>query len=220
MKLDNYLLNYFLQFYILAEILAEDLKELPVYKTTLSVKVSKPSYTFLFQSEGIEKKNMITQYSYIQDFNGHSIYNLGFGEYDEITEEINDSINSNNDDMYPVFNTVLHTIPDFFSRRPYDYLYIAGSDSDKNENFIKNCKETCTRKCEESKCKKSNRRMNVYCRFINNNFSEVMKEYNITGRNSDSESFSIYDKNQSYQEIILNKKHNTDKFVKQEDAVK
>jgi uncharacterized protein DUF6934 len=69
---------------------------------------------YFFTSEG---KNAIVnaiQYSYIADINGKNVFNLGFGDYDLDFDIINDSVNTDNSDVYKVFKTVLTTIPKFF----------------------------------------------------------------------------------------------------------
>ena len=56
------------------------------------------------------------------------IYNLAFGDKKEDSNEIDDKTNSNNGDMYKVFNTVLHTIPYFFEENKNVCLHVVGSD--------------------------------------------------------------------------------------------
>lgn len=78
------------------------------------------------------------EYAYVQAFAGHPIYNLGFGDYDISSDRLLDESISNNGDHYRIFNTVLSTIPDFFSHYPLATIAVQGSDS--KEDYIQRCK--------------------------------------------------------------------------------
>ncbi|OJV97631.1 MAG: hypothetical protein BGO52_09615 [Sphingobacteriales bacterium 44-61] len=65
---------------------------------------------FLFESVGQNKILKAIQYTNVMKFKNRDVYNLGFGDYDMRTGAINDEINSNNGDVYTVFNTVLSTV--------------------------------------------------------------------------------------------------------------
>jgi len=56
------------------------------------------------------------------------VYNLAFRDRKGYSLDIDDKVKSNNDDMYKVFNTVLHTIPTFFSKYPNTCIAVQGSD--------------------------------------------------------------------------------------------
>jgi len=43
-----------------------------------------------------------------------------------------------------VFNTVLHTVPDFFTKYPNDIIIVSGSDS--KDDFSEKCRLTCKKK--------------------------------------------------------------------------
>lgn len=77
-------------------------------------------------------------------------YNLAFGDRIGNTEKIDDKTNSNNGDMRKVFNTVLHTIPTFFSKYPNTCIVVEGSDD---------------------------RRTKAYCMYVSRNYGALSKEY-------------------------------------------
>lgn len=128
----------------------------------------------LFTSHGIEKKTKTIEYSYIGEYNGTRIFNLGFGDYDPEFDTINDKIVSGNNDGRMVLNTVLSTIPIFFKYYPYDMLVIRGSDS--APAFKEECNRTCSKSCGEN-CRKFNQRIRIYRNYIDLNFHQLSKEY-------------------------------------------
>lgn len=69
---------------------------------------------FFFISKGQRDVIKAIQYAFVQKLNGRDIYNLGFGDYDIEKDIITDDVNTNNGDVYKVFQTVLNTIPVFF----------------------------------------------------------------------------------------------------------
>ena len=81
-------------------------------------------------------------------------YNLAFGDRKDQTLEIDDTLNSNNGDMYKVFNTVLHTIPTFFSKYPDTCIAVQGSDK---------------------------RRIKAYCMYVSKNYENLSTEYTFYG---------------------------------------
>jgi hypothetical protein len=134
----------------------------------------KVAVKYFFVSKGKADIVKAIQYHYIEEFSGRQLFNLGFGDYDISSDNVSDDSNSNNGDVYPVFYTVLGTIPDFFESYPNAMLMVQGSDS--SPEFEANCRNNCSRKCAE-KCKKLNRRINTYCEYVNKNFQILSKEY-------------------------------------------
>ena len=134
---------------------------------------------FIFISSGTQDIVKAIQYSYLQQLNnshllqlnGKNVYNLGFGDYNLENDTLTDTVNTNNGDVYKVFNTVLSTVPNFFENYTNSILIVQGSDS--SQQFIQQCKETCTKSCGE-KCKKSNRRINIYKHFVNKNYEQLI----------------------------------------------
>jgi len=122
-------------------------KGIPIYETVLSITEGYPAYTYGFVSEGEVSLPKLIQFSPFETEFG-VLYNLGFGDYDEESGNIIDLNNSNNSDMYTVFNTVLHSVLDFFNNRPNDKIYVTGSDNEDNEEFVVSCKANCDKGCD------------------------------------------------------------------------
>lgn len=55
------------------------------------------------------------------------VYNLGFGDLDETTGDISDTVITDNKDSAKVLATVAGTIYDFYSRYPNTFVLIRGS---------------------------------------------------------------------------------------------
>ena len=82
---------------------------------------------FKFTSEGIKgdfKKLVV--YSQMAR---KSIYNLAFGDYDEETNSINDTVITNNNDSQKVLATVASTLYVFTDKHPNVWVYATGSNS-------------------------------------------------------------------------------------------
>jgi hypothetical protein len=165
--------------------------------------------TFLFISKGKIDIVKAIQYRFIKKLNEHNIYNLGFGDYDIENNIILDKIDSNNNDVYKVLNTVLSSIPKFFQHYKYDYLFVKGSDGDME--FINQCFKSCTRKCTK-KCKNINRRINIYTKYIDKNFEALCTEYQFFGGKKDDlgqDVFENYIRYTKYESILLRIKNTT-----------
>lgn len=181
------------------------MKDLPIYETTSTITEGQPSFNYLFTSEGKDSVDKMIQYSPIQYMNGRHIYNLGFGNYDAENNSIIDTVNTNNDDIYVVFNTVLHTVPDFFGHRPEDVIYVTGSDNEDNLQFIESCKQSCVKNCS-TKCRNVNRRIRTYSYFVNKNFDNLSEDYVFFGQAWDNDSFTDYCVGENYKAIMVYKK--------------
>jgi hypothetical protein len=88
---------------------------------------------FSFKSIGnkiIEKKVLFTP---IEDSENYglppmiNLYNLAFGDWDEISEDIDDSVRSNNGDADKVLATVANTVIEFWVEYPNVPLFMTGS---------------------------------------------------------------------------------------------
>ena len=172
------------------------------YETELTLNEERLQY--LFASTGTKTIIKAIEYSPITVIGNQIVYNLGFGDYDEDTSNIIDDSNSNNGDMYTVFNTVLHTVPLFFETKPDCVLYVCGSDS--TDDFFEKCKPNCKKKCVET-CKLENRRIKTYRYFVDKNFEELSKEYIFFGKNRKVENaFVQYIPYKEYHDILVYKK--------------
>jgi hypothetical protein len=178
------------------------LNNLPIYKTEQIEINSKIQY--LFESIGINAVIKAIEYTPVAEISGRTVYNLGFGDFDEKSGTIIDDVNSNNGDIYIVFNTVLSTVPMFFETHKDAVIFVSGSDS--HDDFIKNCSLTCKKKCE-SNCKNYQRRIKTYRYYVDKNFEELSQDYIFFGRNkTKSDSFVQYIPKQDYQDILVYKK--------------
>ncbi len=79
---------------------------------------------YVFFSEG--KKGVITKVVIYEKI-APNHYNLAFGDYDSVTDNISDKSVSNNGDTIKVLATVIQTMRDFFVERPHALIDIQGS---------------------------------------------------------------------------------------------
>ena len=133
---------------------------------------------YLFVSIGKVDVIKIVQYEMVEELNGRRIYNLGFGDYDFENGTILDDRNTNNGDVYTVFNTVLSTIPSFFESFSNGIIMVEGSDS--RPEFVGHCKENCGKKCVDE-CKNFNRRINIYRNYIDKHYNQLSIDYQFLG---------------------------------------
>lgn len=159
---------------------------------------------YLFESVGSKPIIKIIEYTPLGVMEGRTIYNLGFGDYHEDSGGIVDDVNSNNGDMYIVFNTILSTVPLFFKANPESVILVSGNDS--HEQFIANCLPICKKKCLDT-CKNFERRIRTYRYYIDKNFDELSKEFIFFGRNKTLENtFVQYVPSHVYNDILVYKK--------------
>jgi hypothetical protein len=67
---------------------------------------------------------------------GGQIYNLGFGDYNEETGEVDDLTVSNNDDRHLILQTVASTIPCFFEKYPDARVTFNGSTEARTRLYV------------------------------------------------------------------------------------
>jgi hypothetical protein len=119
------------------------------------------------------------EYSDIQqEFEGKKVYNLGFGDYDPVSDSILDDVLTENGDQYRIFSTVLNSIALFYEENPDSALFVSGSDS--TYSFVEKCRNVCRRKCH-SECKKRHQRIRNYCNYINKNYPELSERFEFRG---------------------------------------
>ncbi len=80
-------------------------------------------YEFVSVGENGEVKKVV-EYSRM---NIENFYNLGFGDYDEERQEINDRVVTNNRDSLKVLATVASTVYAFTGRHPDSHIFATGS---------------------------------------------------------------------------------------------
>lgn len=138
-------------------------------------------------------------------------FNFGFGDIDQNSGEIEDKVSSNNGDAHKVLDTVLSTIPDFFSKEPEAIVKVGGSDSETE--FAENCMKGCrTKKCLQTKeCRKKDRRINMYRSFVDLHYDRLIEEYEFFGSvavDEDENKYLIepYEVNKFYKYVLVRKK--------------
>jgi len=180
------------------------MNNLPAYKTKHAHSPHKLQY--FFESSGSESIIKVIEYAVIDIIGNRSVFNLGFGDYDEVTGTILDDVTSNNGDMYTVFNTVLTTIPEFFTLFPSAVIMIGGSDS--HTEFRNSCLSTCSKKCGVDECKNAKRRIRIYRYYVDKNFDDLCIDYIFFGRDkSTSNTFVQYLPGVEYDEILVYRKN-------------
>jgi len=177
------------------------MNNIDIYETNLSIENSIVQY--LFESAGNKKIIKAVQYSAFETQSGATIYNLGFGDYNSEVQSISDKENSNNGDMWNVFNTVLSTVPKFFNDNPGFPIYVQGSDS--SDLFVEECKKSCSKKCSET-CKNKNRRIRTYTYFVDKYFKELSKNYIFFGLDEEESEFVEYLPKNKYIAVLVYKK--------------
>jgi hypothetical protein len=125
------------------------------------LKTEKSLTTFEFVSVGVKGEiPKIVQYS---ETNLKGFYNLGFGDKDPNTGEIDDNIISDNGDSQKVLATVAATVYAFTDKYPDAWIYAAGS---------------------------TKARTRLYRIGITNNLEEILKDFELYGmRNGEWEEF-------------------------------
>ncbi|QEC75942.1 DUF6934 family protein [Mucilaginibacter ginsenosidivorax] len=89
--------------------------------------ISNDHQDYIFYSEGPKGKiKKIVRFSKIQDLES-TVYNLGFGDADDETGVVDDSVVTNNKDSSMVLATVANTVIDFTNYYGNQYIYATGS---------------------------------------------------------------------------------------------
>lgn len=82
--------------------------------------------SYEFYSEG--PKGLIKKVIIYQRFGWNAnIFNLGFGDWDEKAQRMNDKVTSNNNDRDKILATVAATVLDFTKRNPGAIVYAEGA---------------------------------------------------------------------------------------------
>ncbi|UUC44625.1 DUF6934 family protein [Flavobacterium cerinum] len=159
---------------------------------------------YLFESVGKSTIIKAIEYTPVASMGNKIVYNFGFGDYDGTLDRIIDDVNSNNGDIYRVFNTVLSSVPLFFEANKEAVLIVSGSDS--HDEFIIRCLPTCKKKCN-AHCKNYQRRIKTYRYYIDKNFEELSMDYIFFGYESKRDEFVRYLPNNHYESILVYKKN-------------
>ncbi len=81
----------------------------------------------IFEFDSIGNKGKITKIVQYTEMSVKGYFNLGFGDLDLQTREINDDIITNNGDGQKVLATVVSTMYSFTGKNPEAYIYATGS---------------------------------------------------------------------------------------------
>ncbi|MDR2584694.1 MAG: hypothetical protein LBC84_00485 [Prevotellaceae bacterium] len=147
--------------------------QLPKYPLASSDKLM----TFEFISEG--PNGLIPKLVRYQPTNLKDIYNLAFGDKDQTTGNIDDTVISNNGDGEKVLATVVATVYAFTDKYPDAWIYAVGSTKSRTR---------------------------LYRMGIAKYFSEVKEDFEVLGeRNNEWETFRI---NVEYEGFLARRKNN------------
>lgn len=178
------------------------MNNLPIYNAEQTTEEIKTQY--LFESVGVKTIIKAIEYTPVTVMGTRTVFNLGFGDFDDELGTIVDDVNSNNGDMRIVFNTVLSTVPMFFTNNEDAVIIVSGSDS--HDEFINDCLPTCKKKCLEH-CKNYQRRIKTYRYYVDKNFEDLSAEYIFFGRNkSKANTFVQYVPDNHYDDLLVYKK--------------
>lgn len=89
--------------------------------------------TFEFISEGT--KGLIHKLVRFEPTNVKDVYNLAFGDKDQITGNIDDEVVSNNGDSEKVLTTVVATVYAFTDQYPNAWVYATGSTKSRTRLY-------------------------------------------------------------------------------------
>lgn len=133
---------------------------------------------YQFTSEG--PKGLIKKVVEYTETSTVNVYNLGFGDYDDITKGINDLSITNNEDSLKVLATVASTIYAFTQKYPSAWILATGSTSVRTR---------------------------LYRMGITNNLAEISVDFIIFGYNNEQnwEEFIV---GEDYEAFLLTKKEN------------
>ena len=106
------------------------------------------------------------------------VYNLAFGDYDEITKTINDLSVTNNGDSLKVLATVASTVYAFLDKHPNAYIVATGS---------------------------TNVRTRLYRMGITNNLAEIKEDFIVYGL-SDKGTWDEFEIGEDYEAFLITKK--------------
>ena len=98
-----------------------------------AINADKTLMAFEFVSEG-PKGKIVKVVQYVEG-NLKGFYNLGFGDRDSISGEINDLIVSNNGDSEKVLATVIETVYMFMKKYPDAIIYVTGSTQSRTRLY-------------------------------------------------------------------------------------
>ncbi len=133
---------------------------------------------FVFQFNSIGPKGKVTKIVQYSEMTIKGYFNLGFGDFNLETKEVNDDIVTNNGDGQKVLATVVSTLYAFTGKYPEVYVYATGSN------------EVRTR---------------LYRMGITNNLIELKKDFYVYGLRIDGE-FELFVVGEDYLGFLVTRK--------------
>ena len=106
------------------------------------------------------------------------VYNLGFGDYDPITDTVDDKVNSNNGDRDLVLVSVAASALDFLNENPNFTLHATGSTPERTR---------------------------LYQMGINRFYDEIIVNYVVWGLTKDKD-WKLFERNSNYQAFVMRKR--------------
>lgn len=95
-------------------------------------------YYYEFYSKGPKGTiKKVVRYSLIEEY-PYKIYNLGFGDWIEEKQDVDDLINTNNQDSQKVLGTVADTVIDFLTNHPNAAVFASGSTASRTRLYQMN----------------------------------------------------------------------------------
>jgi len=130
---------------------------------------------FKFTSEG--RKGNIKKIVVYSQMLQNDIYNPAFGDYDEETNSINDTVITNNNDRQKVLATVASTLYVFTDKHPNVWVYATGTNS---------------------------ARTRLYRMGITTNLEEILKDFEVFGLNDST--WQEFEKGKEYEASLVKRK--------------
>lgn len=134
---------------------------------------------FEFISEG--PKGLIRKMVEYTETGNENVYNLGFGDYDEKIQAINDLSITNNGDSLKVLTTVASTVYAFTEKYPKSWIFATGS---------------------------TNVRTRLYRMGISNNLAEIQKDFKVFGLTIEDNEWEEFIVGEDYHAFLITKKEN------------
>jgi hypothetical protein len=131
----------------------------------------------IFEFTSIGPKGRVKKIVQYSETNLKEFFNLGFGDKDDKTGEINDAVITNNGDSQKVLATVASTVYAFTNKYPNAWIYIQGS---------------------------TKARTRLYRMGITNNLHEFRKDFNLYGLKEDK--WVVFRLNTEYQAFLIQRK--------------
>ena len=144
--------------------------------------MNEPVYTIEFDSisnqyffESIGQKGSIFKVVIFTEFQ-NNVFNLGFGDYDLKTKQIDDTKVSDNGDMPKVLATVVSIVFHFLEKNPMAYIFFEGSTKSRTRLY------------------------QIAINQYYNAFSEYLELFGLTNGNPES-----FQKNKPYESFLIRK---------------